>query len=423
MAVLARSRPKRSHVYARLRCRLRALGLVWFFVLPSAAQTSLSLHEAVAQALASPAVQVADARVDEAKGTVTQSKLGPNPRLFLQSEDLQPWSDNFSFANQTEDYGYVGQILETAGKRGKRVMLARAREHQAEAERAVQLRLIAGRVSTTYWSAAGLDRIAGLLRQEMTVVEEMVRYHQQRVDAGAMRGIDLLRMQIERDRLALSLAAAEREAAQAQLELFRQMGRAPGAAVTLSDRLEDVPLLPPITLEQALQSRPDLDVAREAVQTANADLRLQQSLGVPDPDVFAGYKRNSTDNTAYAAVQIPLPVRNRNQGEVARARASVAAAQAALILLERQVGIQIAQAQQAYEMQRKITQEVLPDLRSKTAENLKITAEAYRLGGVDLLRFIDAERTAFEVEVSAIRTLAELQQSVLQLRLAYGVQP
>ena len=39
----------------------------------------------------------------------------------------------------------------------------------------------------------------------MMAVDDMVRYHKDRVDAGAMRGVDLLRMQIERDRLVLAL--------------------------------------------------------------------------------------------------------------------------------------------------------------------------------------------------------------------------
>ena len=62
-------------------------------------------------------------------------------------------------------------------------------------------------------------------------------------------------------------------------------------------------------------------------------------------------------------------------------------------------------------------------MREHARQNLQINTEAYRIGGIDLLRFIDAERTEFDVEVSAVRTLMQLQQSAVQLQLAYGVQP
>jgi cobalt-zinc-cadmium efflux system outer membrane protein len=49
--------------------------------------------------------------------------------------------------------------------------------------------------------------------------------------------------------------------------------------------------------------------------------------------------------------------------------------------------------------------------------------DAYKSGGVDLLRYLDAERTEVEVEVTALRTLAEFHMSAIQLQIAYGVQP
>ena len=81
------------------------------------------------------------------------------------------------------------------------------------------------------------------------------------------------------------------------------------------------------------------------------------------------------------------------------------------------------QAQAAFDAQQKIVNQTLPDIRAHAQQNLDIITEAYRIGGVDLLRFIDAERTKFDVEISAARALAQLQQSAVQLQLAYGVQP
>jgi cobalt-zinc-cadmium efflux system outer membrane protein len=62
-------------------------------------------------------------------------------------------------------------------------------------------------------------------------------------------------------------------------------------------------------------------------------------------------------------------------------------------------------------------------MRDRARQNLTILTEAYRIGGVDLLRYIDAERTEIDVEVTAIRTLADFHQAALRLQFALGVQP
>ena len=403
-----------------LRCGL-AVGCV---VAPSrAGAQDLSLHEAVQEALKSPAAQVAAAQVGEAEGLRRQAGLGLNPRLFLQSEDFRPWASDYDFPNQSEDYGFLSQTLEVGGKRGKRVAVASAQLQQARSNQEFTLQMIAGRVAGAYWSAAVADRVGVLLREDTTAVDEMVRYHQERVDAGAMRGVDLLRMQIERDRLRIALVAAERDAEQARLELFKQMGRPLQPDVKLTDSLDSLGTIAPVPIEVVLRQRADLEAARDAVAAAKADVKLQHANGVPDPDLIGGYKRNSGANTGYGSLQIPLPFRNRNQGEIERAEASVAVAQSRLAALELQVRAEVAQGQANYKREQEIVGQLLPDMRDKAKQNLQLMTEAYRIGGVDLLRYLDAERTEFDVEVSALRTLAEYQQAALRLQLSYGVQP
>ena len=396
--------------------------------LPALAQTPsgsspLTLHDAIQQSQASPQSRIGQDQVDTVRGAVIQAGLRPNPRLYLQSEDLRPWADGFDFPNATEDYAYVGQLLELGGKRARRLDLARANVRQAEANRLLLNQQIAGRVAAAYWAAVSSVGIEELLAADLHAVDEIVRYNKARVDAGAMRGIDLIRVQIERDRLLLALQAARREVVLSRIELFRQMGRAPDATSTLTDSLDS---LAPIRTENVaivLVARADVAAAREAVAAAEADVRLQRAVGVPDLDLLGGYKRNSGYNTAYTALQIPLPFRNRNQGEVARAEASVRLAKDRLQQLELSVGADVAAAQEAYTQQQLVVRDILPDLRARAKENLVIMDDAYRTGGVDLLRYLDAERTAFDVEVTALRTLAEFQQAGLRLQLAYGVQP
>ncbi len=235
-----------------------------------------------------------------------------------------------------------------------------------------------------------------------------------------MRGVDLLRMQIERDRIAMSLDLAERDLELSRVDLFRQIGRKPDPTLVLSESLSAPLPPPPADIEAAVRSRADIVAAREAVAAATANLRLQHAIAVPDPDVLGGYKRNSGDDTLFASVQIPLPFRNRNQGEIARAEANLRIARARLEQAELGARADIAAAQTVYDHQRHIAEGTLPDMRSRAKKNLEILDDAYRTGGVDLLRYIDAQRTAIDVEINALRTLADLRQSAVRLQLAFG---
>lgn len=389
----------------------------------SVAAQGLSLHSAVQQAFTSPEAQEAVAQIDEAKGGLRQAGLGLNPRLFLQAEDFRPWASDYDFPTQTEDYGFLSQTFELDGKRHKRAAVAAAELQKARSDAEWTRQSIAGRVAGAYWTAVVSDRIATLLQEDMAAVDEMVRYHKERVEAGAMRGVDLLRIEIERDRLQVALVTAERDRARSRLELFRQMGRPPVPGIELTDSIDALGAIAPVPIETVLARHADLESARDALAAAQADVRLQRADGVPDLDLIGGYKRNGANNTGYGGLQIPLAFHNRNQGGIERAEASVRYAQARLAALDLQVRAQVAESEASYRSEGEIVRHLLPEMRSEAKQNLQLMTEAYRIGGVDLLRFLDAERTAFDVEVSALRSLAEFQQTALRLQLSYGVQP
>ena len=387
------------------------------------APRKLSLHDAIEQAQTGLAAREGQDRVDAAHGLITGASLRPNPRLYLSSEDIQPWNSNFNFANKTEDYGYVGQLVELGGKRTSRLGVANATVRQTESERTLLLQQIAARVAAAYWSAVASQGVIPLLEQDMKAVDLIVLYNKERVDAGATRGVDLLRAQIERDRLQLALESARRDAVLSRIELFKQMGREPESNVEFTDTLGSSAPLETQSIATILAARADVQVARDAVTVAKANLKLQHSLGVADLDVLAGYKRNSGADTLYSSVQIPLNFRNRNQGEVERAKATIRLQQDRLAQLELAVRTDVQAANESYLHQQSIVQVILPDMLERARQNLKIMDEAYRLGGVDLLRYLDAERTQFDIEVSAMRTQAEFQQARIRLQIAYGVQP
>ena len=388
------------------------------------AQQPLTLAEAVRTGLSqSPAAHASADQMLVADAAVRSARLRPNPRLYLQSEDLQPWNSNSSFADNTEDYGYVSQSFELDGKRGKRIAYAERGVERGQSEHTLTLERLAGEIAMAYWAAEAAETSAAAWAEQLDAFNRLTEYQGARQQAGALAGVDLLRTQIERDRVALTASQAARDAENSRIELGRAMGLSAPEKAPLAERLEaerPMALLPPQT---ALAARPDVIAAHQSVAEAEANARLQHAYGVPDLDLLAGYKRDVGVDTAYGGLQIDLPFFNRNQGEIARTAAAERLAEDELAMTETTASAEIATAQNSYRREQGLVHTLVPGMQERSERDVAILADAYRSGGADLLRLLDAEGARISTRLLAIQTWLAFQQSIVTLEMAYGEQP
>jgi outer membrane protein, heavy metal efflux system len=395
------------------------------FATALAGQTRLSLADAVSEALAgNPRLGVAAAQVGVAKGLREQVGLAPNPRLIVQVENTRFWDNPaFSYPRDTQTYAFVAQTLETAGKRERRVELATENIRSAELEMRLERRRIASRVSAAYWAAAGAARVRNLLETEVGSFERVVQFHRDRVREGAAPEVDLVRIEVERDRLASLAGAAFQEADRTRIALFREIGKSDFPLVDFTDPLDETRGVQPVAFAQVLEQRIEMTLSREAVQQARANLRLQQANAKPDPDLHVGYERIAGFDTLYVATQIPLPIRNRNQGQIESALAEVKAAESSAAATEALIRSEVESAVREYDSRRKLLNETLRPMLDRANEVYRIVDAAYRETGPDILRLLDAERTRIEAELMYVRALSEFQQSAVALETAQGNLP
>jgi cobalt-zinc-cadmium efflux system outer membrane protein len=388
-------------------------------------QWRLTLADAVAQALAgNPRLAVASARVGVAEGLRKQAGLSPNPRLIVQLENTRFWGNPpFSYPQDTATYAFVAQTLETGGKRNRRVDLATESIRSTEFEMQLQRNQIVSRVSTAYWAAAGSAKVRDLLQEEVVNFDRVVEFHHDRFREGAAAEVDLLRIEVERDRLANLARTAAQEAERTRIALFREMGKLEFPPVVFADALDQVRPVGLVAPEQVMERRVEMTLAREAVEQARANLRLQQANAKIDPDLHLGYERIGGFDTLYAAAQIPLPIRNRNQGQIEAAAEEMRAAESSVLATEAAIRSELESAVRDYESRRRLLNETLRPMRDGANEVYRIVDVAYRETGSDLLRLLDAERTKIEAELTYARALSEFQQSGVALETAQGTLP
>lgn len=404
---------------------VRTCVIPWIFTSALVGQTRLSLSDAISQGVeGNPQLAAAAARVSATQGLRRQAGLSPNPRLIVQLENTRFWgTPAFSYPRDTATYAFVAQTVETGGKRGLRVELATENIRSSELDMELQRRQIVSRVSTAYWAAGGAVRVRDLFQAEVASLDRLVQFDRDRVREGAAPEVELLRIQVERDRLAGLAAIAALEAERTRIALFREMGKAEFPPVEFADGVDQVRPVTLLISGEVLERRVEMRLAREAVEQAHANLRLQQAGAKPDPDLHVGYERIAGFDTLYAAAQIPLPFRNRNQGQIDAASAEIRAADASVTATEAAIRSEVEIARRDYESRQKVLSETLQPMRDRADEVYRIMDAAYRETGSDILRLLDAERAKIEVEVAYARALSELQQSIVALETAQGNLP
>lgn len=401
--------------------------LIWLAaaVAVAAGQMRLTEQDAVAQALAARAsLRAATERVRSAEALRRQAGLRPNPRLTLQSENVRFWgTPDFNYGELADTYAYVTHVLETGGKRARRVGEAGAAVEQAEAKRELERFQIGSRVKQAYWRAATARKLRDLLADNVAAFNQVVEYHRVRVREGAAAEADLIRVELEGQRLESDLISATLAADHTRIQLLREMGSAIFPEVEFVSAMEPNPDTAIPDLNQALEKRLELRLLRADVARARAALEVAKAGAAPDVDVVFGYKRALIFNTLVSGVTVPLPLWNRNQGTIAAAEHDLRASEATLAAEQAALKSEVNAAWREFDVRRRHVLELFPALRARAEGSAKIALAAYREGGSDLLRLLDAERTRIEAQILYYRALGDYHLSRVALDVAAGVQP
>lgn len=405
---------------------------IWLFffagVFPCAAQSRLSLHDAVANALESRASLKAEAeRISAARGLEKQSGLIANPTFQFENQNLRPGQ---TYTRDVDTYAYLTQPLDILGKRKRRVAVAGKEVGTSEAHYELARRQVVQSVEQSYWAARGAQEIRDLLKATVDNFQRIVDYHSAQLSVGAISEQDFLRIRLEGERLKISSNLAAIEATRARVQLQKDMGQADFPDLVLTEPLDaNKDSLNPMETQQVLAQRVEIEVARVELEEAQAKAKFEAVSARPDMNILYGYKRtqlvDSTTgtNTALAGLQITLPITDRNQGNRAAANAEVARDQQLLADVQASVLADYYGALQEYQLRRNEVAGTLQTLREHATTISEIARGAYAQGGTDLLRLLDAERARLDAELAYVQGMVEYQQSIVNLEAAEGVMP
>jgi cobalt-zinc-cadmium efflux system outer membrane protein len=389
------------------------------------AQEPLSLDAALREAVElHPLITAADGRISTAQGLLEQASLRPNPRLTVQFENLRAWQLPYRPSVENDYFLYLSQVLETAGKRERRGELAASNKQLASIARDLLIQQTTARVRQAFWAAAGASEIVKVYEETLRNFAETVTYHENRVREGNMAEADLIRVRLEQERIKLAASSAALQAEQAAIALQREMGRANiDTNLKVRSDLAAPAALPAEDPESAVNQRAEVRLARQAVNVTTANEKLQMAIAKPDLEISGGYKRTNGYDGLLAYLSVDLPWRNKNQGNIAAAGAETRVARSNAAAAEALVRAELRGAYSAYRLRSAQLNGSIAALTTQARETAHIAQAAYREGGADLLRLLDAERTRIETELVRVQALMDLRLSEAAVQSALGVIP
>ena len=387
----------------------------------------LDINRAVEIALSNnPALQAASARTRGALGLERQAGLRPNPSFTFETENIRFWGSPEIDASQELDvFAYMSQPLEWRGKKARRVEVAAQDVKISEIEsKGLQWRIRQG-VRQAFLRALLAQKQLEIMQENGRYFDQVVEYHRARVEQGAMPEADLIRSQLERERLTVAEQAAAADAERGRIMLVKAMGV---AGYRTDFRLADAPpaleSTGPLNLqammERARTNSPDVTLAEAEIERAKAQLALQLSQAKPDWAVTFGYKRTMGYNTLLGGLLVPLPLFNRNQGNILQGGAEVesfqSTKQVAMAAIESSVLVALA----AVRRRHATIQDLQKGMIERAEQFWRISLAAYQEGGADLLRLLDAQRVRNEVQLLFTTTEMEYRISMAELESAVG---
>jgi cobalt-zinc-cadmium efflux system outer membrane protein len=356
---------------------------------------------------------------DAARGDAITAALLPNPALLLRFEGYR----GGSFLDEQEIFLEIGQEIQIAGKRSRRISVAEASTRAIGSDIENAARLLRFAVKQAYYQVVLAQSELTVTRDLLADFDRIIRLNEERFRLGEISGGDLRRVQVERFRIFDEVIATELNLKQSKASLLGLLG-IPDSTLDFDvtealAKREPLGTLPALRAE-ALQTRPDLKAQRHRTARTQEQLKLEQALRFPNVSPFLGYKRDFGEDTVVFGVEVPLPLFNRNQGGIVRAKAEGERESFQRQRVENQVLLEVDQTFNRFETERRRLEALESEYVPKARESREIAETAYRLGALDLSGLLDAQRAFREIRRLYSRSLYELTVAAFQVEAALG---
>ncbi len=374
----------------------------------------------------------------------------PNP-LFQGQFGFGPSFTNL-FTGQTQQ-AFLTQQLQTAGKRSKKIEVARAFYKLTELQLKALRFDVHNRVRRAYAELAAAEAYEALVNAQREVGLKLDAIARKRFQAGKAPKSEVLQADLNVLQFDIQRNQAQGRLQQASAALSLVLGERPehievidvndNGLFTLSSKKTDIvpsPDLPLPALAQLFTTayvlRPDLQVVQQQVFVNRRTFSLARAQRIPNLFIGGGFtfatfsknqpvgltpQPNRLGNGAFFNITAENPIFYHHQGEVAQALANLRNSEKQVDLLKLQISTGIVIAYNAVKVSRENIFVFQKDLLPMAAQVAKIARRGYQAGATDLATAIVAQQQYQQTLSSYFDAVVAYQNACADLEKAVGV--
>jgi cobalt-zinc-cadmium efflux system outer membrane protein len=413
---------------------LAVLAMMGSWPVDTFAQSSFTWQEIRAKfEAANPTLQADQIGIDESKANEITAFLRPNPQFGVTADQIGHNAENRPFADTITVFA-VAYLHERQHKRELRRESAQKATAMAVSGHADLDRTLVFTLRGAFVQVLQAKAALVLARDNLRFYDQVLMISQDRRRAGDIAQIDYDRLELQRVQLEAAEQTADVNLRTAKIQMLTLLNdRTPIDQFDVTGPFDFAEVTPALVdlRQRALDTRPDLRVALQALDKADTDHRLATANGSTDPifTVDAGLPTLSDIYQSYPAplyeyvglnVSIPLRIFDRNQGEKLRTQLDITRNQRLTDVARAQVFNDVDSAY-ATLVSNVILLKPYKDHYLAQALRVRDTVTyAYQRGGAALLDFLQAEQDYRSVQFNYVSLVGSYLTAAAQLNLAVG---
>jgi cobalt-zinc-cadmium efflux system outer membrane protein len=374
---------------------------------------------------ANPNLRATRVGIDESKASEITAYLKPNPEVSGTLDQFNPFTANpYQPLANVLPLGTVSYLYERGHKRELRRDSAKQATGLAELGLADQERTLLFNLRGAFVQTLRAKSVLLLTQDNLGYYDRFLSVNRDRLRAGDISQVDLDRLELQRVQYESDRETAAINLRTAKIQLLALMNdRRPVEQFDITGPFEATDSVPPLEdfRRTALETRPDLKAAAQAIEKARVDHQLAVANGSTDPTFGADVGRNPPIPVYVgASVTIPLRIHDRNQGEKLRTELDITRSERLREASETQVYSDVDSAWATVNSSLTLLK-TFKDKYLEQAVHVRDTiAFAYQNGGASLLDFLGAQNDYRSTQLNYLNLIGSYLTAVSQLNLAVG---
>ena len=369
--------------------------------------------------------------IDESKAEEITAYLRPNPNFTLSADGTQIARHNGVWQPLvgtffTPSFSY---LHERRHKRELRLESAQKATGIAVSSQADLDRTLVSTLRGAFVQVLQEKAILALARENIAYYDHVLDVNRERFKVGAIAQVDLDRLELQRVSYEADLQNATESLETGKIQLLTLLNdRTPADQFDVTGPYDFSAEIPPLdeVRQAALETRPDLKAAIQAIDKAKTDHQLAVANGATDPTFGTWYTYNSStanpnaNQTLGVSVSIPLRIFDRNQGEKLRTQLDIDRTDKLAQATRAQVFSDVDSSYATVESNLILLKPYKERYLSMASRVRDTITFSYEHGAASLLDFLNAQADYRSVQVNYLNLVASYLDAANQLNEAVG---